>query len=191
MIEHTLCHIWILGTCTILIGAFWFQFAENELPCPLCMLQRMCMVLAAIGPAFILTQGRSAHHYGLSVLGSGLGMAILAAVGGMSISARQVLLHIAPNDAGYGSPILGLHLYTWALIVFVGIIVVSAITMLLEPELRPSEPKKLPWYSKATLTLFGLVIAANAIAALAESGPHLFLPADPERYEGLELIDRD
>jgi hypothetical protein len=47
-------------------------------------------------------------------------MSVIAAVGGACISIRQILLHIVPPDPGYGDPVLGLHLYTWALLVFVG-----------------------------------------------------------------------
>ena len=38
------------------------------------------------------------------------------------MSGRQVLLHILPGDPGYGGEVLGLHLYSWAFIVFATII---------------------------------------------------------------------
>ena len=40
----------------------------------------------------------------------------------MLASGRQVLLHIAPGDPGYGTTLLGLHFYTWSFIAFVALI---------------------------------------------------------------------
>lgn len=186
--ELILCHVWILGICTVLTGAFIVQFAEGELPCPLCIIQRMCMILAALGPAFVILEGRSRSSYGFSIIGSGFGMSIMAAVGGMAVSARQVLLHIQPGDHGYGAPVFGMHLYTWALVVFLTIIVVSGVTVLFEPRLDLPKPKKLRWFSYSTLALFAIIIVLNALSVLAEAGPNAFLPGNPESYEGLKLL---
>ena len=183
--ELILCHVCILGICGVLIGAFVVQFAAGELPCPLCLIQRMCMILAALGPAFVILEGRSRFSHGFSIIGAGFGMSILAAVGGMSVSARQVLLHIAPGDPGYGTPVLGMHLYTWALVVFVVVIVVSGVTVLFEPRIRLPRSSRLRWFTRGTLGLFALIIAANVVAAILESGPNLFLPDDPTEYLGL------
>ena len=40
-LELILFHVCILGICGVLIGAFVVQFAEGEMPCPLCLIQRM------------------------------------------------------------------------------------------------------------------------------------------------------
>ena len=183
--ELILCHVCILGICGVLIGAFVIQFAEGEMPCPLCLIQRMCMILAALGPAFVILEGRSRFSHGFSIIGAGFGMSILAAVGGMSVSARQVLLHIAPGDPGYGTPVMGMHLYTWALVVFIVVIVVSGATVLFEPRIQLPRPTRLRWFTRCTLGLFALIIAANVVAAILEAGPNLFLPDNPEKYLGL------
>ena len=183
--ELILCHVCILGICGVLTGAFIVQFAEGEMPCPLCLIQRMCMILAALGPAFVILEGRSRFSHGFSVIGAGFGMSILAAVGGMSVSARQVLLHIAPGDPGYGAPVMGMHLYTWALVVFIVVIVVSGATVLFDPRIELPRPTRLRWFTRSTLGLFALIIAANAVAAILEAGPHLFLPDNPTEYLGL------
>ena len=127
--------------------------------------------------------GRFSH--GFSIIGAGFGMSILAAVGGMSVSARQVLLHIAPGDPGYGTPVMGMHLYTWALVVFIVVIVVSGATVLFEPRIQLPRPTRLRWFTRCTLGLFALIIAANVVAAILEAGPNLFLPDNPEKYLGL------
>jgi disulfide bond formation protein DsbB len=184
-LELILFHVCILGICAVLIGAFVIQFGYKEMPCPLCLIQRMCMILAALGPAYVLVEGRSRHAHGLSIMGSGFGMSILAAVGGMAVSARQVLLHIAPGDPGYGAPVMGMHLYTWALVVFVAVIVVSGLTIMFQPTLELPRSQRMRWLTRLTLGLFALVIAANAVSALLEAGPNLYLPDNPERYLGL------
>jgi len=48
-------------------------------------------------------------------------LVIIAALVGSSFSIRQVLLHICPvagETTGYGDPVLGMHLYTWGVVIF-------------------------------------------------------------------------
>src|SRR5262245_47193486 len=111
----------LYAIAAVLAGAFYFQFAQHELPCPLCMLQRAAFIAMALGPMLTLRNGPRPGYYGLT---------ILAAVIGAAIASRQVLLHILPGDPGYGSAILGLHFYTWAFVCFAAGIIAAA-TMLL------------------------------------------------------------
>ena len=117
--QFVILHVCILGICGVLLGALAVQFFGGEFPCPLCLLQRMAMILTLIGPVFIIVNAHRERMGGFSVWGLGFGMSIVAAVAGMAISTRQVLLHIAPGDPGYGDPVFGMHLYTWALVVFI------------------------------------------------------------------------
>ena len=183
--ELVIYHLCILGICAVLIGAFVVQFGEGELPCPLCLIQRMCMILAALGPAYIIIEGRSRHAHSFSVMGSGFGMSILAAVGGMAVSTRQVLLHITPGNPGYGDAVLGMHLYTWALVVFLVVLLVSGLAILFEPRMELPRPTRMRWLTRLTIGVFALVIAANVVSAIVEAGPNLFLPDNPESYLGL------
>jgi len=93
----------------VLAGSLFLQFGVGEQPCPLCLVQRSGMIAIAVGPIMNLLWGMRPLHYGLSILG--------AMVGGAG-SIRQILLHIQPDDSGYGPAVLGLHLYTWALVTF-------------------------------------------------------------------------
>ena len=127
----------------------------------------------------------------MTVLSTGLGLAILAAVGGMAVATRQDLLHIEPGTPGYGSPIFGLHLYTWALLVFVCIIIASGLMLVFGAEYPSSSQattSRKRWYTTLTLWLFGAIILANAIVAFMESGFNLFLPDNPEHYELLRQL---
>ena len=56
-------------------------------------------------------------------------MTIAASLGGMVASGRQVLLHIAPGDPGYGTTLLGLHFYTWGFIAFAALIVFCVVML--------------------------------------------------------------
>jgi hypothetical protein len=141
------------------------------------------MILAAIGPAYVLLRLRAEvdSEQGLADVGVGFGMSILAAALGMVISTRQVLLHVAPGDSGYGSAVFGLHLYTWALVVFFVVIVVSGLTVVFQRSLTVLEPQD-HWFTRFTLWSFAGIILANAVSALALSGWNLFLPDNPSGY---------
>ncbi len=177
-------HLEILVLCLVLLGAFGIQFFEGELPCPLCILQRLGMMLAATGAAYILVKWKDGELAARDYM-TGHGMIIFAALGGAFVSIRQDLLHIMPGDPGYGDPVMGLHLYTWALVVFVCLIGSSAICLLfsgwfLEGRARPG------WWSQAVLGLLAFLILANTVNIVLEQGFHFLLPDDPPRYQLLQ-----
>lgn len=107
-------------------------------------------------------------------------LTIAASLLGVAISTRQVLLHIIPPDAGYGPPVMGLHLYTWAAFVFLCLIASSAIGMLaLRAEIKP-----LPTIINRGLVGLILGIATViAVATFSMEGFNFLLPDDPAHYE--------
>jgi disulfide bond formation protein DsbB len=175
-----IAHFNILAVCGVLAGAFVVQFGEGELPCPLCVLQRAAMLLCALGPAFILLEARKGEVE-MGQFATGYGMSVLAAVTGAVIAARQVLLHITPPDPGFGAPVFGLHLYTWALVVFLTVLVVSGLNLLFASELRP-RGVRWGWFSTLVICLLAALIVGNAVAVFCEEGFHWTLPDDPDRY---------
>jgi disulfide bond formation protein DsbB len=180
-----LLHIEILGVLGVIGGAFWYQFVKGELPCPLCLLQRMGMVLAMLGPAYVLIRRHRDDDTVTPVdrVATGFGMSILGGMLGMAMATRQVLLHILPGDPGYGDAVMGMHLYTWAVVVFVVVIVTSGVTLLFHRQLAPDRSDQpMPWWTKATLWLLGLMILANMLNAFAIAGFHAFLPDNPIEY---------
>lgn len=180
-------HLNILVICGVLIGAFVVQFGGGEFPCPLCILQRMAMMLCALGPAYVVMRARDSEVK-TSDVATGYGMSVIAAVGGACISIRQILLHIVPPDPGYGEPVLGLHLYTWALLVFVAQILASGINLAFARELEPQKEVRFGRFSKFVLLLLGVVIATNTVAVFAEEGLHWTLPDDPSGYRLFDLL---
>lgn len=178
LVGFIVAYLGILST-----AMFWFQFAQGEFPCPLCITQRMAMMLVVIGPIYIVAnalRGRSS----LTVLSTGLGFAILGAVLGMAMSARQVLLHIAPGDPGYGTAVMGMHLYTWALVTFVVVLVFCGVMLVGGRWLVPVAPttpvlRTLAWI---VIWLFVATIAINAVVVFAEAGWNWYLPDNPTGY---------
>jgi len=152
----------------VLIAAFAAQLILHELPCPLCLLQRVLFAALAIGPILNIRFGPRPSHYALS---------LFAAVAGAVASTRQVLLHIMPPDPGIGSTLLGLHLYTWGIVTFVVVFAGCGFYLLVSDELVPG-PVHYGWVSRMALRVFALTILANAVTVFFEEELHWFLPAN-------------
>ena len=183
--SRTLNAIGLLVVCGVLIGAYYFQFTLDELPCPLCLLQRVGLAAVGFGLSLNLIYGAKPHHYGIMLIG---------ALYGGSVSVRQILLHIVPGTGAYGSPVLGLHYYTWAGICFFLILVGTAIMLLFEGQYKGlrDEPSQRKFggvlLAKIAFFLMLLLIGANAVTTLLECGPGICAdpPTDYRLIEGLE-----
>ncbi len=172
-------NVWTL--VAVLAAACIVQFALGELPCRLCLLQRIGLMLCALGPLHILLAARNGtvRQQDIAI---GCGMAIVAALLGASVSARQVLLHIMPGDAGYGAPALGLHLYTWCLVAFICQIAASA-GMLLASGFLDGQPARFAGLTKVTAAGLGCIVALNLVLVFAEAGLHWDIPETPVKYQ--------
>ena len=162
---------------------FVFQFGLGEMPCPLCITQRMAMMAASLGPVYIITGALRGRLHTTRYM-VGLGMAIVGAVVGMVMSTRQIELHILPGDPGYGTAIMGMHLYTWALVTFVVVLLFAGALLLFGHEFQPIAPesawaRRLAWI---VVWAFIITIALNMLVVFAEEGFNLYLPDDPTRY---------
>ena len=158
----------------VLLAAFYLQLAYNQLPCPLCLLQRIAFTLVAAGLIYNLKFGPRARGYGLILLS--------AALGGVT-GVRQILLHIAPGDPGYGMPVFGLHDYTWATIVFAVAIVATAVMLVFDKPLRTDPaPRTLGRGATIGIWLAIAITVAEAASALVECG-FAQCPDNPVNYE--------
>ncbi len=125
-----------------------------------------------------LTQGIKVAHYGLM---------ILAALLGLTIAFRQVFLHVTPGDLGYGSPLLGLFLYTWSAIGFGLIIGLNALALLFEKGFTERKEIKPSFITKLLMVFFLLLILANGVSTFLECG--FFICTDnPGHYYLLDTI---
>lgn len=172
----------LLAVSAVLCFAFADQLLFGELPCPLCLLQRMGFVLAGFGLALNLKFGQRASHYGVLALG---------AAAGFMYAVRQVLLHITPGSGSYGDPFMGLHFYTWAAILFFVMIVGAALLTLFDRGFRATVREAPPEEHRDRLALtalivFTLLVAANGISTLLECGGGL-CPDNPMGYELLSF----
>jgi disulfide bond formation protein DsbB len=168
---------WVL--VLVLAAAFAVQLILGEPPCPLCVVQRIALMLCALGPLYVLIQARDGVLAARDIA-IGNGIAIVSALLGAVTSTRQVLLHILPGDAGFGSPVLGLHLYTWCLIAFVCQIAASAVMLI---GLAWLEEERVSWrMTSVTAGTFVAIVAANLLSVIAEAGLNWDLPSDPVGY---------
>jgi disulfide bond formation protein DsbB len=163
----------LLALSGVLAFAFWDQFVGGALPCPLCILQRAAFCAVGAGIALNVERGPSARGYGLAILG---------ALAGGAIALRQIALHIVPGTGAYGPPVLGLHLYTWAFVLFAAVVLGCAAMLVLHRE-GPAGGRAGVAGSLA-VALFLALSLGNGAATLAECGTGL-CPDDPSGYDGL------
>lgn len=169
----------LYGVALVLAVAFALQLWLHELPCPLCLLQRIQFAMLAIGPILNIRFGPRPSHYGLS---------LLAALLGAAVAGRQILLHILPGDPGFGSAILGYHYYTWAFIGFTAAIGLIALMLLFD---RPfdarteAEPAPIGRFARAAVWLVIALTALNVLSTVLECGFQA-CPDDPKEYELLK-----
>jgi disulfide bond formation protein DsbB len=160
----------------LLAAAFAAQLLLGELPCPLCLLQRIMFATLAVGPILNIRFGPRPSHYAMS---------LLAAVAGGAVSTRQVLLHIMP---GYGSALLGYHYYTWALIGFIAAIILLAAILLFDRQFEDdatASPLARNLFGYAAVWLVIGLTAMNVVSAFLECGPRACAD-NPVAYELLK-----
>lgn len=167
----------LLGITLILAVAFAEQFYFGELPCPLCLLQRVGLMTAGLGFMLNLRFGLHPMHYGVT---------LIAALVGMATSGRQVLLHIIPDGMGYGKVFFGLHLYTWSFVSFVCILLGVGVLLMISGSASAADRKMSRWVTLVVWT-FCIVVLANLVSTLLECG-FSECPSDPTRYLGLDVI---
>jgi disulfide bond formation protein DsbB len=108
----------------ILTAAMVMQYASGEIPCPLCLLQRVAMFGCCFG---LIVQLRSDNSE------RGTGIALIFAVLLLVISVRQTLLDLFPRPGHeyIGSAVLGIHLPVWSVIIAVALLLGFAIRLAL------------------------------------------------------------
>lgn len=157
-VANSVCAFIIAG---VLLGAFYYQYGLDETPCPLCLLQRMGMLAVILGLSLNTFFGFSKRHFAF---------VILAAVMGGGFSTRQVLLHIAPGPGdplGYGTPFLGMHLYTWGLLIFLSSVMGSAIFLFLIREEDGASPRTPSVVERSVFYLSFLICLVNIVSTFA------------------------
>lgn len=163
----------LVGMCVSLLMAFFLQIFNGEIPCPLCMLQRVGLMMVAFGFYLNLRFGASATHYAVI---------ILSAMIGASVSLRQDLLHIVPGSGGYGSTLFGYHLYTWGFIAFMSMIILSAFLLVIDRnQLSDKATRSATSLAKGLGVVLVIIALGNVISNLLVCGLSV-CPGDPTGY---------
>lgn len=172
--EYALNMLALLGISVILLMAFAFQFFWYELPCPLCLLQRVGFLLMGIGFLMNLRFGLHPVHYTL---------VLLSAVYTGFVALRQILLHIIPGTGDYGSAIFGLHMYTWSFI-FVVLVIIATAVILGASRQYETHSHFFAAYKKTCLLLISLffLIAVSNIASVWAECAWRACPDNPVTY---------
>lgn len=165
--------VFVISTMAILIQLFF-----HELPCPLCLLQRIGLMGIAFGYILNILYGNRANHYAYSSI---------AAIVTAFISMRQILLHIVPGSGGYGDPVFGIHMYTWVFIICMAALVWNMLIIIIYPEdirherlirrVRLGNNKLV----KVIVIGYVLIVALNFTLTFLECGTTQ-CPDDPTQY---------
>ena len=166
----------VLGIAIVLAIGFAIQIIYDELPCPLCLLQRVGFVLVMFGFMLNVIKGLKFRHYGIVIIG---------ALFGASVALRQILLHIVPGTGTYGSPIFGLHPYTWSFIFFAATLLAVALLLLVSHPRCTEQTFTVNKAERAICWVAIIVTGLNAVAAFLECGP-LVCPENPAGYQLLK-----
>lgn len=161
----------------VLVGAYIYQFTYRELPCTLCLLQRVAMTTVAIGAAMNVVIGPDPRHYGVC---------LVSAVFGGAVSIRQTLLHINPffdtntglptldgsANPAFGQAVMGLHLYVWGIILFGTVILAVGVVQLFSGQFEPDggKPERLRGVAVVAIGLLFAMACLETVTTFMECG---------------------
>lgn len=160
-LNHLFLLAMMLAMAAILTAAMVLQYAGGEIPCPLCLLQRVAMFGVCFGIILHFRHGRSARNDGFSML-----FALLLLI----ISARQTLLDIYPRTGHsyIGSAVFGLHMPVWSIVIAVAILLAFAIKFAVLGGEYPCDPPASPALGRIArlLSLYVIVICLINFASV-------------------------
>jgi disulfide bond formation protein DsbB len=152
----------MLTIAAILTVAMVLQYYGGEIPCPLCLLQRVAMFGVCFGIILHFRHGYSAQNTGGSML-----FALLLLI----VSVRQTLLDIypRPGHSYVGSAVLGLHMPVWSVVIAVAILTAFAIKLAVlgSGDLRDPQPSRALGRMARLLGLYMVAIGLINFASVA------------------------
>lgn len=164
----------LAGLFLVLSTAFLLQFVLHELPCPLCLMQRFGFLAIAFGFLLNLRFGFKPSHYSVILISS-----IFTAF----VALRQICLHVIPGTGAYGSPIFGMHLYTWSFIATV-LIMISTSLMSGVDRTYMEKARKSKFWEYVMHAMFAILVfltIANIVSIIFECG-FAACPDNPVNY---------
>ena len=151
----------------VLTAALVMQYVYGELPCPLCLLQRVAMLGVCFGLMQNFRSGFSDRNLGFSLLFS---------VFLLIVSIRQTLLDIypRPGHSYVGGAVLGLHMPVWSILIAMALITAFAIKLCVigsEDGTRPPKPSSPFGRLAMVLSIYVIAIAlANFGSVVVQCG---------------------
>ena len=153
----------------ILTAAMTLQYVNGELPCPLCLLERVAMFGVCFGIMLNFRRGFSYQNTGFSLL-----FAIVLLV----VAVRQSLLDIYPRPGHeyIGSAILGIHMPVWSIIIAFCLLAAYAIKLAIlggDEYLRAADLAEFPAIKRTAelLSLYVIVICViNLVSVVLQCG---------------------
>nr|WP_273795224.1 disulfide bond formation protein B [Brucella intermedia] len=143
----------------ILSTAMVFQYAWNELPCPLCLLQRVAMFGVCFGLIMHFRFGFSYQYTGISMVST---------VFLLIVSVRQTLLDIYPRPGHeyVGTSILGIHMPVWSAIIATALVFGFSLQFIFFGNIKNLQQplaRQFPWLNFVALAVSLYVIAIGVI----------------------------
>ena len=156
----------LVGLAAILTVAMGFQYVAGELPCPLCLLQRVAMFGICFGIIHHVRNGYDARNIGV-----GLVWALVL----LLVAVRQVLINIVerPGHAYPGSAVLGLHMPVWSVVIAFLILLAFAMTLVLfnSKRLKAIPPSPVLTQIGGIAGLYVIVLCViNLVSAILQCG---------------------
>lgn len=120
LLHYLFYFLMLLALAGILTAAQALQFAAGEIPCPLCLLQRVAMFGVCFGLIAGFRDGFSAKNAGISMI---FAMFLLV------VSVRQTLLDIYPRPGHdyIGSAVFGIHMPVWSVLIAAALLLAFAL----------------------------------------------------------------
>jgi len=124
----TLHYLYLLAMLAVIAGiltaAMVMQYVWGELPCPLCLLQRVALLGVCFG---IMQQFRNGFSY------QNTGIGLLFTIFLLVVSVRQTLLDIYPRPGHeyIGTAIFGLHMPVWSILIALALLIAYALKLIL------------------------------------------------------------
>jgi disulfide bond formation protein DsbB len=156
----------LLVLAAILTAAMVMQFVYGELPCPLCLLQRVAMFGCCFGLIQQLRSGGSER---------GTGVCLIFSVLLLVISVRQTLLDIFPRPGHeyVGSAVFGVHMPVWSVLIAVALLLGLAVRFALfgSPRAAPlADDSPIRRVVQGLVIYVVMLCAVNFVAVVVQCG---------------------
>ena len=153
----------------ILTAAMTMQYVYGELPCPLCLLQRVALFGICFGIMLNFRNGFSYQNTGFS---------LLFAIFLLTVSVRQSLLDIYPRPGHeyIGSAIFGIHMPVWSIIIALIVLIAYALKLAVlggDEHLRDADVRTFPLIDRLASISSVYVIALcliNLVSVVIQCG---------------------